>query len=60
MTAGIRLWIAITCAGCLLVAGGCGLKGPLYLPDTGGKAGPSDGTSAPQPPAARRDTETPR
>jgi len=58
-----RAWL--TAAGAALVVGGCGQKGPLYLPDKGGKvvtstpaataaqpAGPATAAPASAPPAA--------
>lgn len=42
-----RGWLLLACAA--LAAGGCGQKGPLYLPDKGGKVV----TSAPPAPEAQ-------
>ena len=43
-------WLLL--AVCALAAGGCGQKGPLYLPDKGGKVVTSAPPAAPSTPAA--------
>jgi len=44
-----RAWL--TAAGAALVIGGCGQKGPLYLPDKGGKVVTSTPTATAAPAA---------
>ena len=45
-----RAWL--TAAGAALVVGGCGQKGPLYLPDKGGKVVTSTPAATAAQPAA--------
>jgi len=52
-----RGWLLLALAA--LAAGGCGQKGPLYLPDKGGKvvtSAPADAAS-PRTPAAPKPTD---
>jgi predicted small lipoprotein YifL len=54
-----RLVLIAACLAGVLVLCGCGLKGPLYLPDA--TATPAAGTATPTPaaPDAKRDAKPP-
>lgn len=52
---------SLTCVGLLLAASqltACGLKGPLYLPESESQAAAASGQAQPTPAAAPTDKET--
>jgi predicted small lipoprotein YifL len=53
------LRVTLIAAGTALLACGCGQKGPLYLPDKGGKVVTSTPGATPAPPAPPAQPATP-
>jgi predicted small lipoprotein YifL len=58
MRPAVRVWLVA--AGAALIACACGQKGPLYLPDKGGKVVTSTPAAAPAQPGPPAQPATPK